>query len=169
MSIAHPFDNVLRYHVGSRTRPQVKHLVDLELYGGNGACSCEHFTFKLEPYLKKGARSETGGLRCWHINRARERLADDVVRQAAKQLSGETVMRYTTDGSEPTEKSPACRPGRTYVLDKPVIVGGTAVRKCAKCKAEFLGSGKDDFCKKHRPPPRKKLAPSRTRRLNRSQ
>lgn len=90
---ATPHDNLLRYHVDSGSRSQVKHLVDLDLYDRNGACSCEHFTFNLEKHLKSGLRANPGMrckpgtdwwnvLRCHHIREARDKLADDVIRRA---------------------------------------------------------------------------------------
>lgn len=85
-----PFDNVLRYHVKSRSRREVEHVVDLELYGGNGACSCEHFSYRLEPFLKKGAKP-ADNLRCRHIREARAKLTDDVVRQAAESMKAVPV------------------------------------------------------------------------------
>lgn len=51
-------DGSLRYIVTSRTRPGVKHLVELEHYNFNGICSCESFTMNLEKYLKKGMTAE---------------------------------------------------------------------------------------------------------------
>jgi hypothetical protein len=81
------FDNVLRYHVTSRSRTGVEHVVDLELYDGNGACSCENFTYRLEPALKAGAKPGDSW-RCRHIREARARLTDDIVRQAAESMKG---------------------------------------------------------------------------------
>ena len=51
-------DGTLRYLVASRTRPDVKHLCELDHYDFNGACSCEFFTLKLEPLLKRGVTPE---------------------------------------------------------------------------------------------------------------
>jgi hypothetical protein len=134
MSTTTPFDNVLRYHVQSRTRPQVKHLVDLELYGGNGACSCEHFTFKMEPHLKRGARSETGGLRCWHIQQARDRLADDVVSRAAGQLNGKPPMKRITRDRMLTAEEAARNSDVIRKVAREFHVGGPTPRKRAGAK-----------------------------------
>jgi hypothetical protein len=86
------FDNVLRYYVGSRSRPGLEHLVELDMYGGNGACSCEHFHFNLEPFLKKGATA-CDALRCHHIKEARQAFTDDVIRQAAKSNGGTSPFK----------------------------------------------------------------------------
>ena len=61
-----------RFHVKSRTRSEMAHLVDLEEYGGNGACSCEHFNFRVLPklYEDRQRRLPPRPRRCWHINQA---------------------------------------------------------------------------------------------------
>lgn len=104
-----PFDNVLRYHVKSRSRREVEHVVDLELYGGNGACSCENFTYRCEPHLKKGAQPGDN-LRCRHILQARAKLVDDVIRQATESMKGKGFVTCTDDGSEPTRNSRMVKP-----------------------------------------------------------
>jgi hypothetical protein len=71
-------DHLLRYEVPSHTRREVTHVVELDMYRGNGACTCEHFHYKLEPKLKAGAPRQDS-LRCHHINEARARLLDDVI------------------------------------------------------------------------------------------
>jgi len=98
---AHRQDDILRYVVDSRSRDGVQHAVELDLYDGNGGCTCEHFTFKLEDYLKKGARphraaekvklrrseslrSKTDALRCEHIKEARDQLVDDIIAATMK-------------------------------------------------------------------------------------
>jgi hypothetical protein len=75
MSRARRFDTVLRWFVQSRSRERVEHLVDLEAYGGNGRCECEHFQFTLERKLKDGAKA-SDETRCHHIQEARAELAD---------------------------------------------------------------------------------------------
>lgn len=52
-------DGSLRYIVISRSRPGVKHVVELEHYDFNGVCSCESFTLNLEKFLKHGISAET--------------------------------------------------------------------------------------------------------------
>jgi len=42
--------------------------VDLEAYGGNGACDCPNFQFACRPALENGARPSMS-LRCYHIKR----------------------------------------------------------------------------------------------------
>ena len=76
-------ENILRYLVESRTKVGVTHVVELDLYDGNGGCTCEHFTYRLEPLLKTGTSvEETDALRCDHIRAARRKLVDDIIRQA---------------------------------------------------------------------------------------
>ena len=59
-----------RCFVHSRTEAGVKHLVDLEEFGGNGQCSCANFRFRCQPHLERGApRSQR--LQCWHIRQAK--------------------------------------------------------------------------------------------------
>lgn len=75
-------DNILRYLADSRSRTGVQHCVELDLYGGNGGCTCEDFTFRLEPILRAGAVPkdfEGDALRCAHIVAARRKLADDII------------------------------------------------------------------------------------------
>ena len=88
MSRARRFDTVLRWFVPSRSREGVEHLVDLEAYGGNGRCECEHFQFTLERRLKQ--RLDAGApasdvTRCHHINEARAELADLLIEKKRKE------------------------------------------------------------------------------------
>lgn len=68
-----PYEPPFRYWVRSGSKRDVKHLVDLEEFGGNGQCSCEQFRFRLQPRLAE----ETA--RCKHILAARERFTDDCI------------------------------------------------------------------------------------------
>lgn len=76
--VAHPHDHVLRWRVRSHTRPEIEHVVDLDAFAGNGACSCEHFEFRLAPLIRDGI---TGGkaTRCGHIMVAREAFANHMI------------------------------------------------------------------------------------------
>ena len=62
----------------------VEHLVDLMSHDFNGECTCEHFTHRLGPILK-GDRdpmhAPAGGLRCKHINAARDYLTDEILKK----------------------------------------------------------------------------------------
>ena len=96
---ARRFDNILRYHVRSRSRPS-EHLVELDTYDCNGACACEHFRFALEPFLKKGVRvsdaddcERADSLRCHHIKQARAQLTDDIIKQAVKSNGGTSPIK----------------------------------------------------------------------------
>lgn len=77
--VAHLHDNVLRWRVTSNTRPDISHLVDLAAWTGNGACSCEHFEFRLAPLLKDGAARGTQATRCGHILVARDAFANHMI------------------------------------------------------------------------------------------
>ena len=69
----HPFWCVIpvahepgRFHVQSRSRSDVLHLVDL-MEGPFGTCSCEQFQFRIGPkQLEPGHRVSTASL-CWHL------------------------------------------------------------------------------------------------------
>jgi hypothetical protein len=80
---AHRQDDLLRYMVDSTSKKDVQYAVELELYDGNGGCTCPHFSFRLEPYLRKGVRVSDDRLRCLHILEARRRLVDDVIEKVA--------------------------------------------------------------------------------------
>jgi len=91
------YDSALRYQVPSR-RPKVEpYLVELDAFGDNGECQCEHFSCRLGPLLRAGLTPEIAFesglaevppwgtvedcLRCYHIGLAREQFADDVLRE----------------------------------------------------------------------------------------
>lgn len=65
-----------RFLVGSASRGAVEHMVDCLAWNGYGACSCEHFTFRLLPELRRG---RAPGKRCSHISAAREAFLDDII------------------------------------------------------------------------------------------
>jgi hypothetical protein len=60
----------LRFHVQSRTRADLKHLVDLMELNGRGRCSCEHFEYR-STAIKK--------FTCDHIKAGQIHLAKKVV------------------------------------------------------------------------------------------
>jgi hypothetical protein len=82
---ANPLDTVepipgepLRFHVRSRRQGVEPHLVDLEEWRLNGRCNCEHFEFRLQPELARGAKPGPA-MRCWHIQLARQWFLDFVL------------------------------------------------------------------------------------------
>lgn len=77
--VAHQHDNVLRWRVTSCSRPELVHVVDLAAWTGNGACSCEHFEFRLAPLLRDGAPRRTQATRCGHILVARDAFANHMI------------------------------------------------------------------------------------------
>lgn len=60
----------MRFMVASRREGVDPYLVDLEEFGGNGQCGCEHFQFRLQPILERGAKPSPE-LQCFHIEQAR--------------------------------------------------------------------------------------------------
>lgn len=86
------FDNSFRWWVLSRTNPKKRYLCDVSSYKGNGRCSCPDFLNHFEKFLARGFDAKTvfeanqvelreyhlgidDALRCWHLCRARSRLA----------------------------------------------------------------------------------------------
>ena len=68
-----------RFHVTSMSQPEFPHLVDLEPFGWNGQCSCEHFRFRLQPGLSKGEIKPGRAGRCRHLRLARETMLMDLL------------------------------------------------------------------------------------------
>jgi hypothetical protein len=77
-------DHPLRYIVDSHTTQGVQYVVELESYPNqedcNGSCTCPHFSFRLEPHLRDGARP-SDRLRCHHIKEARTKFLGTVIMQ----------------------------------------------------------------------------------------
>lgn len=71
-------DGILRWRVASRTRGEIEHVVDLGKWGGNGECSCEHFQYRLLPFLRDGNPAGQA-TRCGHIVAAREAFLNHVL------------------------------------------------------------------------------------------
>lgn len=69
------------FWVGSSSK-DLPHTVDPAAFEGVGSCECEHFVFRLEPILRAGFRGDY--LRCSHIERVREHIADTYVRHEIK-------------------------------------------------------------------------------------
>lgn len=88
-------DGPLRWRIQSTTRHDVEHLVELHRNGGIGKCTCEHFTYRLQPKIDQGCRVETA-TRCHHILVARRSFTDLIIatlgkhEQAAATEAGET-------------------------------------------------------------------------------
>ena len=68
-----------RYHVESRSGPH-PHLVDLFEHAFNGACTCEHFKFRLEPSLTRRGVPTNNSCKCHHIRRAESHFAETMKR-----------------------------------------------------------------------------------------
>ena len=74
---ARRYDSPLRFMVDSHTTEDVEYLVEINCYDWNGACACPHFTFRLEPLMKAGAKP-SNATRCHHILEARDQFIEDV-------------------------------------------------------------------------------------------
>jgi len=63
-----------RYYVQSKSRPNVRHIVDLTELGFNGQCCCEQFEYRCHPAFLAEARGAVHPRkhRCEHIRRALE-------------------------------------------------------------------------------------------------
>lgn len=72
------YDN-LRFWVRSEDKPDTKYLADLGALSGNGECTCEQFTMRLGPRVRKGE----SGLRCKHLESARNWLIDEIISRMA--------------------------------------------------------------------------------------
>lgn len=75
------------FHVHSRSRPGLRHRVDLEAYNWNGACDCEDFNFNREPDLRRGAAAHDDW-RCYHLRVARSFVMEEVFPMLAKAMGG---------------------------------------------------------------------------------
>lgn len=81
-----------RFHVQSRTRTEVMHLVDIEENDFHGQCSCESFAFRMQPLLDRGERGDH--LRCSHLNAARMFLLDVLLERIKKYSREDFLERY---------------------------------------------------------------------------
>jgi hypothetical protein len=103
-------ENILRYVVDSRSRTGVQHVVELDLYQGNGGCSCEDFTFRLAPMLRDGMDDKDGDLlRCDHIVACRKKLVDDIIEQIAHKPELATARKTREDARQRVERKPPPR------------------------------------------------------------
>lgn len=80
----------LRFFVASSSRLNVKHLVDLEECGFNGACGCENFQMKCLPELRRDRRENRARKlrRCQHIRRAFQFYGEFMARLLSRHLRG---------------------------------------------------------------------------------
>ncbi len=78
---------LLRFHVYSRSRKGIKHLVDLGEHEENGQCGCEHFqNIGLAIILASVRNGFTK--RCWHIDVAREHFCNEMIRAMKRKEEG---------------------------------------------------------------------------------
>lgn len=100
-------DCSFRWWVRSRTNPRKEYLVDVSSYGGHGKCTCPDFETRFEKFLARGVTPqevwddrwlwEEGEeralrpyqigvddvLRCWHLCRARSKVATAFIAAAS--------------------------------------------------------------------------------------
>ncbi len=72
----------LRFLVRSRSRPQIRLLVDLAENDCRGWCACEDHAFRILPALNRGEEITM----CWHVRKAREWLLDQMLPKLARHL-----------------------------------------------------------------------------------
>lgn len=92
------YDSPLRYMVGSHSREEVKHLVEVNAFDGNGKCACEHFRFRCEPLLREGAKPSEE-LRCHHINEAREHMLNNVISMIEERVPKREKRQRAEEGT----------------------------------------------------------------------
>ena len=73
-----PHDLPFQWIVGSASRLNVDHIVDLSNHSGNGDCSCEFFSYRCRPLIRSGSPS-SDATRCKHIEAARRAFADMMI------------------------------------------------------------------------------------------
>lgn len=76
-----------RFHVTSKSRANLRHLVDLESYRWNGECSCEAFTMNHRKFLEAGGKA-ADITRCSHIKATRSFFLSDILPKLADALRG---------------------------------------------------------------------------------
>ncbi len=79
-----PFDGLTRFMVQSDVNPDNEYLVELEHHAGCGKCSCDHFTYRLEPLLctpegLKESKTNPSKFQCKHIRCCRRILGQELV------------------------------------------------------------------------------------------
>lgn len=93
---------LFRYHVRSRSRAEVLHVVDLESFRWAGECSCEAFCFRYKPELERGAQPDDS-LRCVHIRACRAYVLDNVLPKLAGALRAAQRAPAVARNAEPEE------------------------------------------------------------------
>lgn len=90
---------LLCFNVRSHRDPGVQYRVELDAYNYNGACSCEHFTIRLEPELAKQGRHAKPSplLRCKHIMEARDSFMDEVLPKLGQAINKQPEVKKQVD------------------------------------------------------------------------
>ena len=81
-----------RYWVQSSSRPNLRHLVDMWCYDGNGECGCENFDFNVRKHLEAGSKPARH-LACRHIKLVREYSAIEFWHNLSKSQTAEDKKR----------------------------------------------------------------------------
>ena len=95
-------DGILRYTCRSRKDSKKTYIVELDSYGGQGACTCKDFGVRFEPLLKRGLTgrqafeqgfikelrpyqfSPDESLMCFHIAESRREFANAIIQGVMK-------------------------------------------------------------------------------------
>lgn len=91
-----------RFWVQSRSRLNLRHLVDMWEYRGNGACGCEDFERKYRPHLEEGALPSPL-LACRHLHAVRAFSAVDFWHRAAMEKE-KAEKRWVLESQERQER-----------------------------------------------------------------
>lgn len=115
----------LRFHVGSKSRVEIKHLVDLEELNGRGRCGCEHFSIRLD---------KEKHLTCDHVKAAQIHLAKKVVKKvmaagAARKGDMDNASKERADEKRPASEfgSPPVPEGSKGVPSKVYALSGRSM------------------------------------------
>lgn len=107
-----PAENSFRWWVRSRTNPRKEYLADISSYGRNGKCTCKDFEVRFEKFLTRAMTPAEAFamfpqelelrpymlgvddiLRCWHLCRARSRLADGFIEMTVAAQNAQAPAR----------------------------------------------------------------------------
>lgn len=104
------------YWVQSRSRPSMRHRVDMTWYGGNGKCGCEDFGIRFAGLLERGAKPDRR-LACWHVRTVREYSALEwwtrYVELQRKERANNVAKRTETESHLDESVSRSTRTGTT--------------------------------------------------------
>ena len=102
----------LEFHYTTSESDEECHVVDLSLFQGSGACSCQHFQFRIEPHLRRGKiQPHEAGSQCKHIVISKLILGDRLIKATIKSYSDEAkkaiAKKNALKANAPQEAKPA--------------------------------------------------------------